>query len=306
MNNHLSEKLQAPVPKSTQIENSAAVISTKPTDADKIYSEEPNSVQVHEVGDKANSNETIISDSQEIHGKYYKCKLCDRTLKNFSGACIHVKSTHNKKKDYKSFIKIIFKTRKKTDPQINPSESEVNIPKSVSNLDCPNPDLTRNVGIKCCKQTFMNMKHFESHMKTIHNIMNEKTTGKGTLHQQNSADVGNKKDTTQEDSNHPDVELISFHENMNQPSSFEIVTWPLSEIIEPSGTKSTQLENTVDKEASTNEKENTLIAKKVSLVGDVEVVQEVRYQFVNFEEEEPKTERERHITCKKIKLKFVH
>ena len=30
------------------------------------------------------------------------------------------------------------------------------------------------------------------------------------------------------------------------------------------------------------------------------------YQFVNFEEEEPKTGRERHITCKKIQLKFVH
>ena len=145
----------------------------------------------------------------------------------------------------------------------------------------------------------MNMKHFESHMKTIHNIMNEKTTGKGTLHQQNSADVGNKKDTTQEDSNHPDVELISFQENMNQPSNFEIVTWPLSEIIEPSGTKSTQLENTVDKEASTNEKENTLIAKKVSLVGDVEVVQEVRYQFVNSVDEEPRNNEKGTLIAKK-------
>ena len=41
-------------------------------------------------------------------------------------------------------------------------------------------------------------------------------------------------------------------------------------------------------------------------IQDVEVVQEVRYQFVNFEEEEPKSGRERHITCKKNQLKFVH
>ena len=49
-----------------------------------------------------------------------------------------------------------------------------------------------------------------------------------------------------------------------------------------------------------------VIENKIQDVDCIEVVQEVRYQFVNFEEEEPKTGRERHITCKKIQLKFVH